>query len=200
MTKKSVFETLSNIEINPDNIKLKGKYNYISWAAAWQDVSQKYPDATFAKRLSEVNGFVEVDVTIEGKTLTEQFPILNYNNKAIQNPNAVEINIAFQRGLVKCLAYFGYGLFIYKGEDLPPENQTTNEEDENENENEDEKKQYKDIKEKHKFEGLKVRISNLTQEDFNSQKDEIRNEMKSLSKEHRNQISNQIKLKGFLTA
>ena len=66
MTKKSVFETLSNIEINPDNIKLKGKYNYISWAAAWQDVSQKYPDATFAKRLSEVNGFVEVDVTIEG--------------------------------------------------------------------------------------------------------------------------------------
>ena len=200
MTKKSVFETLSNIEINPDNIKLKGKYNYISWAAAWQDVSQKYPDATFAKRLSEVNGFVEVDVTIEGKTLTEQFPILNYNNKAIQNPNAVEINIAFQRGLVKCLAYFGYGLFIYKGEDLPPENQTTNEEDENENENEDEKKQYKDIKEKHKFDGLQVRISNLTQEDFNSQKDEIRNEMKSLSKEHRNQISNQIKLKGFLTA
>ena len=200
MTKKSVFETLSNIEINPDNIKLKGKYNYISWAAAWQDVSQKYPDATFAKRLSEVNGFVEVDVTIEGKTLTEQFPILNYNNKAIQNPNAVEINIAFQRGLVKCLAYFGYGLFIYKGEDLPPENQTTNEEDENENEDEDEEKQYKDIKEKHKFEGLKVRINNLTKEDFDVQKDEIRNEMKSFSKEQKNQISNQLVLKGFITA
>ena len=198
MTKKSVFETLSNIEINPDNIKLKGKYNYISWAAAWQDVSQKYPDATFAKRLSEVNGFVEVDVTIEGKTLTEQFPILNYSNKAVQNPNAVDINIAFQRGLVKCLAYFG--LFIYKGEDLPPENQTTNEEDENENENEDEKKEYKDIKEKHKFEGLKVRINNLTKEDFDNQKDEIRNEMKSFSKEQKNQISNQLVLKGFITA
>ena len=191
MTKKSVFETLSNIEINPDNIEKKGKFNYISWAAAWQDVSQKYPDATFAKRLSEVNGFVEVDVTIEGKTLTEQFPILNYSNKPVQNPNAFDINTAFQRGLVKCLAYFGYGLFIYKGEDIPTINEI--------NEKIEDVK-YEDIEEQNKFDGLQVRISNLTQEDFNSQKDEIRNEMKSLSKEHRNQISNQIKLKGFLTA
>lgn len=191
MTKKSVFETLSNIEINPDNIEKKGKFNYISWAAAWQDVSQKYPDATFAKRLSEVNGFVEVDVTIEGKTLTEQFPILNYSNKPVQNPNAFDINTAFQRGLVKCLAYFGYGLFIYKGEDIPTINEI--------NEKIEDVK-YEDIEEQNTFEGLQVRISNLTQYDFNSQKDEIRNEMKSLSKEHRNQISNQIKLKGFLTA
>ena len=191
MTKKSVFETLSNIEINPDNIEKKGKFNYISWAAAWQDVSQKYPDATFAKRLSEVNGFVEVDVTIEGKTLTEQFPILNYSNKPVQNPNAFDINTAFQRGLVKCLAYFGYGLFIYLGEDIPTINEI--------NEKIEDVK-YEDIEEQNTFEGLQVRISNLTQEDFDNQKDEIRDEMKSLSKEHRNQISNQIKLKGFLTA
>ena len=191
MTKKSVFETLSNIEINLDNIEKKGKFNYISWAAAWQDVSQKYPDATFAKRLSEVNGFVEVDVTIEGKTLTEQFPILNYSNKPVQNPNAFDINTAFQRGLVKCLAYFGYGLFIYKGEDIPTINEI--------NEKIEDVK-YEDIEQQNKFDGLQVRINNLTQEDFDNQKDEIRDEMKSLSKEHRNQISNQIKLKGFLTA
>ncbi len=191
MTKKSVFETLSNIEINPDNIEKKGKFNYISWAAAWQDVSQKYPDATFAKRLSEVNGFVEVDVTIEGKTLTEQFPILNYSNKPVQNPNAFDINTAFQRGLVKCLAYFGYGLFIYKGEDIPTINEI--------NEKIEDVK-YEDIEQQNKFDGLQVRINNLTQEDFDNQKDEIRNEMKSLSKEHRNQISNQLVLKGFITA
>ena len=191
MTKKSVFETLSNIEINPDNIEKKGKFNYISWAAAWQDVSQKYPDATFAKRLSEVNGFVEVDVTIEGKTLTEQFPILNYNNKPVQNPNAFDINTAFQRGLVKCLAYFGYGLFIYKGEDIPTINEI--------NEKIEDVK-YEDIEQQNTFEGLQVRINNLTQQDFDNQKDEIRDEMKSLSKEHRNQISNQLVLKGFITA
>jgi hypothetical protein len=191
MTKKSVFETLSNIEINPDNIEKKGKFNYISWAAAWQDVSQKYPDATFAKRLSEVNGFVEVDVTIEGKTLTEQFPILNYSNKPVQNPNAFDINTAFQRGLVKCLAYFGYGLFIYKGEDIPTINEI--------NEKIEDVK-YEDIEQQNTFEGLQVRINNLTQQDFDNQKDEIRDEMKSLSKEHRNQISNQLVLKGFITA
>lgn len=191
MTKKSVFETLSNIEINPDNIEKKGKFNYISWAAAWQDVSQKYPDATFAKRLSEVNGFVEVDVTIEGKTLTEQFPILNYSNKPVQNPNAFDINTAFQRGLVKCLAYFGYGLFIYKGEDIPTINEI--------NEKIEDVK-YEDIEQQNKFDGLQVRINNLTQQDFDNQKDEIRDEMKSLSKEHRNQISNQLVLKGFITA
>ena len=190
MTKKSVFETLSNIEINPDNIEKKGKFNYISWAAAWQDVSQKYPDATFAKRLSEVNGFVEVDVTIEGKTLTEQFPILNYSNKPVQNPNAFDINTAFQRGLVKCLAYFGYGLFIYKGEDIPTINEI--------NEKIEDVK-YEDIEEQNTFEGLQVRISNLTQEDFDNQKDEIRDEMKSFSKEQKNQISNQLVLKGFIT-
>ena len=188
MTKKSVFETLSNIEINPDNIEKKGKFNYISWAAAWQDVSQKYPDATFAKRLSEVNGFVEVDVTIEGKTLTEQFPILNYSNKPVQNPNAFDINTAFQRGLVKCLAYFGYGLFIYKGEDIPTINEI--------NEKIEDVK-YEDIEQQNKFDGLQVRINNLTQQDFDNQKDEIRDEMKSLSKEHRNQISNQLVLKAL---
>ena len=59
---------------------------------------------------------------------------------------------------------------------------------------------YEDIEQQNKFDGLQVRINNLTQEDFDNQKDEIRDEMKSLSKEHRNQISNQIKLKGFLTA
>ena len=93
--------------------------------------------------------------------------------------------------MVKCLAYFGYGLFIYKGEDIPTINEI--------NEKIEDVK-YEDIEQQNKFDGLQVRISNLTQEDFDNQKDEIRDEMKSLSKEHRNQISNQIKLKGFLTA
>ena len=191
MTKKSVFETLSNIEINPDNIKLKGKYNYISWAAAWQDVSQKYPDATFVKRLSEVNGFVEVDVTIEGKTLTEQFPILNYNNKAVQNPNAVDINIAFQRGLVKCLAYFGYGLFIYKGEDLPPENQTTNEEDDDISEDELFKIQ--------EYEGLVLELQNMSKEQFILQKDKIKERKDRLPTKHQSLVKDLCIEKGFLT-
>ena len=122
MIKGTVFETLSNIKIDKEDIKEKGQYNYISWATAWDHVSRAYPDVTFTKKLSDIDGFVSVSITIEGRTLTEEFPILDYKNKPVSQPNAFQINTAFQRGLVKCLGMFGYGLFIYKGEDLPPDN------------------------------------------------------------------------------
>jgi len=122
MTKNTVFETLSTIKINKKDIEKKGQFNYISWATAWDHVSRAYPDVTFTKKLSDIDGFVSVSITIEGRTLTEEFPILDYKNKPIPQPNAFQINTAFQRGLVKCLGMFGYGLFIYKGEDLPPDN------------------------------------------------------------------------------
>ena len=122
MTKGTVFETLSTIKIDKKDIEKKGQFNYISWATAWDHVSRAYPDVTFTKKLSDIDGFVSVSITIEGRTLTEEFPILDYKNKPVLKPNAFQINTAFQRGLVKCLGMFGYGLFIYKGEDLPPDN------------------------------------------------------------------------------
>jgi len=122
MTKNTVFETLNTIKINKKDIEKKGQFNYISWATAWDHVSRAYPDVTFTKKLSDIDGFVSVSITIEGRTLTEEFPILDYKNKPIPQPNAFQINTAFQRGLVKCLGMFGYGLFIYKSEDLPPDN------------------------------------------------------------------------------
>ena len=122
MTKGTVFETLSTIKIDKKDIEKKGQFNYISWATAWDHVSRAYPDVTFTKKLSDIDGFVSVSITIESRTLTEEFPILDYKNKPIPQPNAFQINTAFQRGLVKCLGMFGYGLFIYKGEDLPPDN------------------------------------------------------------------------------
>ena len=122
MTKNTVFETLNTIKINKKDIEKKGQFYYISWATAWDHVSRAYPDVTFTKKLSDIDGFVSVSITIEGRTLTEEFPILDYKNKPIPQPNAFQINTAFQRGLVKCLGMFGYGLFIYKGEDLPPDN------------------------------------------------------------------------------
>jgi len=122
MTKKTVFETLSTIKINKKDIDKKGQFNYISWATAWDHVSRVYPNVTFTKKLSDIQGFVSVSITIEDRTLTEEFPILDYKNKPVAQPNAFQINTAFQRGLVKCLGMFGYGLFIYKGEDLPPDN------------------------------------------------------------------------------
>jgi len=67
--------------------------------------------------------YVKVTVTIEGLDRTEILPILNHSNKTIQNPNAFEINTSIKRCLAKCLALHGLGLYIYRGEDLPFEDE-----------------------------------------------------------------------------
>jgi hypothetical protein len=58
-------------------------------------------------------------VTAFGKTMTSQLPVLNHQNKAISNPNAMDVNTAMQRCLAKAIALHGLGLYIYAGEDLP---------------------------------------------------------------------------------
>ena len=62
---------------------------------------------------------VEVNVTIDGITLPEVFPVLDFRNKAVQNPDSFQVNTAIKRALTKCYANFGLGLYIYAGEDLP---------------------------------------------------------------------------------
>ncbi len=50
---------------------------------------------------------------------TMWLPVLDFKNKPIANPNAFDINTARMRCLVKCLAMFGLGHYIYAGEILP---------------------------------------------------------------------------------
>jgi hypothetical protein len=45
-------------------------------------------------------------------------PVLNYANKAIQNPNSFEVNTSLQRCLAKAIALHGMGVHIYSGEDI----------------------------------------------------------------------------------
>jgi len=159
MTKGTVFETLSTIKIDKKDIDKKGQFNYISWATAWDHVSRAYPDVTFTKKLSDIDGFVSVSITIEGRTLTEEFPILDYKNKPVPQPNAFQINTAFQRGLVKCLGMFGYGLFIYKGEDLPPDNVSHETKQELPKDDYVDEDSHADTLEK---EGFEIAINNIT--------------------------------------
>ena len=63
--------------------------------------------------------YVKVTVTIEGLDRTEILPVLNHVNKPIPNPNSFEINTSIKRCMAKCLALHGLGLYIYRGEDLP---------------------------------------------------------------------------------
>lgn len=65
--------------------------------------------------------FVEVSVTVGGVTRSQIHPVLDHRNKPIDKPSSFDINTAIQRCLAKAIALHGLGLYIYAGEDLPPE-------------------------------------------------------------------------------
>jgi len=67
--------------------------------------------------------YVQVSVTIDNRKRTEILPVLNHVNKPIANPTSFEVNTSIKRCLAKCLALHGLGLYIYRGEDLPFEDE-----------------------------------------------------------------------------
>ena len=127
---KSIWATLSAIDCSA-HIEKKGKFSYLAWTWAWAMVKENYPRAYYSLSDDIVysDGTMEVRVTVgipEGDDiigLTHQMwlPVLDFQNKAIPNPNAFDINSARMRCLVKCLAMFGLGHYIYAGESAPQE-------------------------------------------------------------------------------
>jgi hypothetical protein len=134
----SVWKTLSAINVN-DHTEKKNGLTYLSWAWAWGVLKSHYPEATFTKHIQPDGSpcirddagysFVQVTVDVDGISATELFPVLDYRNKAIQNPDAFSINTAFQRGLAKAISYHGLGHYIYAGEDLPQSEGETRQEE-----------------------------------------------------------------------
>jgi hypothetical protein len=126
----SVWKTLSAIDCNKHTEK-KGQFTYLSWTWAWAMVKEQYPmarynlcpDIVYPDGTMEVR--VEVLIPCEADTsglIHEMWlPVLNHSNKAISNPDAMAINSSRMRCLVKCLAMFGLGHYIYSGESLPQE-------------------------------------------------------------------------------
>lgn len=117
----SKFKELRQLDVS-EHIEKKGKFNYLSWTWAVDTLLQQDPSATW--EFKEPVYFAETvmvfcSVTAFGKTMTCQMPVLNHTNRAIANPNAMDVNTAMQRCLVKAIALHGIGLYIYAGEDLP---------------------------------------------------------------------------------
>ena len=129
-------------EKNPDGTEKT--LSYLSWVWAWGQVKQKYPDANYEVKhwdgkpyLGDENlGYmVETSVTINEETMTMWLPVMDNKNKAMKSApysyktrygdkevaqaTMFDINTAIMRCLVKNLAMFGLGLYIYAGEDLP---------------------------------------------------------------------------------
>lgn len=140
--KKSVFETLNEINVNEHTEKKNG-LTYLSWAWAWSEVKKKYPDANYVIYESTLpNGcvtnyftdgktcFVKTGVIINGLEHIEELPVMDFRNKSIpyESVTSFDVNKAIQRSLTKAVARHGLGLYIYAGEDLPEGEESEEEE------------------------------------------------------------------------
>lgn len=121
-----VWQTLSKINCN-DHIEKKANLSYLSWAWAWGILMEHYPETVYSFKdpIKAEDGTVEIWVTVtvaDGEKMASRemwLPVMDVKNKAVVNPDAVEINKTRMRCLTKCLAMFGLGHYIYAGEDLP---------------------------------------------------------------------------------
>ena len=143
---KNVFQELNQINFN-GLVEKKKDLSYLSWTYAWAELKKRYPKATYKIRqfgenqlpyvYDENTGYmVFTEVTIDDITHSMWLPVMDNNNKAMKNKpytydtkykkgipvaqaSMFDINKTIMRCLVKNLAMFGLGLYIFAGEDLP---------------------------------------------------------------------------------
>jgi hypothetical protein len=136
--KLTTFEKLKAINVN-EHVEKKDGLTYLSWAWAWSAVKTACPDATYELLTTEYDedlGFMcHTKVTIAGESLEMWLPVMDgknksmkkksytystkYGDKTVEAATTFDINKTLMRCLVKNLAMFGLGLYIYAGEDLP---------------------------------------------------------------------------------
>jgi len=109
----------------------KGNLTYLSWAWAWQKLMEHYPDSVYEFSPNEYHPDDSVTVhctlTVSGVTRPMWLPVMDNRNNAISNPTSRQISDTKMRCLVKAIAMFGLGSYIYAGEDLPEDNSTISE-------------------------------------------------------------------------
>jgi len=140
------FKELYAVNVN-DNVEKKNGLTYLSWAWAWAEFMKRYPQAEY--EIVKFDGLpyaydpntgymVYTKVTVDGQTREMWLPVMDGANKAMKaepykyadrygkehavaSATMFDINKTIMRCLVKNLAMFGLGLYIYAGEDLPEE-------------------------------------------------------------------------------
>lgn len=145
VVKQTTFEKLSAINVNA-HVEKKSNLTYLSWAWAWSETKKACPDATYRIKGDPITqkpyfydenlGYlVMTEVTIEGEGLDMWLPVMDganksmkstsytyqtkYGEKTVEAASMFDINKTLMRCLVKNLAMFGMGIYIYAGEDLP---------------------------------------------------------------------------------
>ena len=153
--KKTTFMELRSINVN-DHVEKKktGEKNrdgsdkeltYLSWAWAWDEFKQVFPEATYEIKKNpaglpyffdpQTGYMVYTTITAGGMTYEMWLPVMDSKNKAmkaepyqyktkyetktVDTATMFDVNKTIMRCLVKNMAMFGLGLYIYAGEDLP---------------------------------------------------------------------------------
>ena len=134
-TKRSVFDTLSHIDVN-EHTEQKNGLTYLSWAWAWGELKKRYPRSfyTIYHNKDDWNYFtdgktcwVRTGVTVvdeeEAQEYIEELPVMDFKNASVPlgQVTSTQVNKTIQRSLTKAIARHGLGLYIYAGEDLPEE-------------------------------------------------------------------------------
>ena len=117
---------------------------YLSWSYAVAEFTKAYPDFKYEIKMfnglpytfDEKTGYmVFTSITADNQTKDMWLPVMDSNNKAMKDKpyeyttkygkktvapaTMFDINKTIMRCLVKNMAMFGLGLYIYAGEDLP---------------------------------------------------------------------------------
>lgn len=138
------FQELYSLNVN-QYVEKKNDLSYLSWSYAWAEFKKVYPDATYEVKKDdqgrcyfgdELFGYmVYTSVTAGGLTYEMWLPVMDganktmkaleytyktkYAEKTVEAMTMFDVNKTVMRCLVKNLAMFGLGLYIYAGEDLP---------------------------------------------------------------------------------
>lgn len=179
----NVFEVLNKVNVNDHKEDKQNGCSYLSWTWAWAEVKKAYPTASYTiKRFDnnlpyvydEKTGYmVFTEVTIDGMTHEMWLPVMDNMNKAmkaepymyktktgkemwVKQADMFDINKTLMRCLVKNLAIFGLGLYIYAGEDLPEFEEESKEEPKEEKKTRRTSKKKEEPKETPKEEKPKV--------------------------------------------
>lgn len=123
VTYQSAWATLSAIDVSK-HVEKKNGLSYLSWAWAWGVLMEHFPQATY--EFSDLEIHDDRSVTVHccvslapDVSRSMWLPVMDYKNNAIINPDARKISDTKMRCLVKALAMFGLGHYIYAGEDTP---------------------------------------------------------------------------------
>jgi len=137
-----MFEKLYSLNVNSKTEKKNG-LTYLSWAYAWAEFVKFYPEATYEivkfdgkpYYADNTGAMCYTRVTAGGITHEMWLPVMDgankamkiepyeyttkYGKKSVEAFTMFDVNKTLMRCLVKNLAMFGLGLYIYAGEDLP---------------------------------------------------------------------------------